>query len=136
MNNSRSKQKPVVIITAAALVILIAVFAAVWYFTRPAAQSGAKTITVSIVNAKASNRELTIHTDAEYLRPALEQEKLIAGEESAYGFFVKTVNGYTANGDAQEWWCFTKGGESLTTGVDATPIADGDQFEITMTVGY
>ena len=36
----------------------------------------------------------------------------------------------------QEWWCFTKGGESVNTGVDSTPVADGDAFEITFTVGY
>lgn len=78
----------------------------------------------------------TISTDAEFLRGALEQENLIAGDESQYGLFVKTVNGITADDANQEWWCFTKGGETLFTGVDTTPIADGDKFEITLTVGY
>ena len=66
----------------------------------------------------------------------LEQEGLVAGEESEYGLFVKTVDGYTADDSNQEWWCFTKNGESLTTGVDTTPIADGEHFEATLTVGY
>ena len=75
-------------------------------------------------------------TAVEYLRGALEQEALIAGEESDYGLFVKTVDGVTADDANQEWWCFTKGGEMLETGVDSTPIADGDTFEITLTQGY
>ena len=29
-----------------------------------------------------------------------------------------------------------KGGEMVNTGADQTPIADGDTFELTMTVGY
>lgn len=49
---------------------------------------------------------------------------------------VTTVNGVTADSSLEEWWCFTKGGETLNTGVDSTPIADGDHFEITLTTGY
>ena len=98
-------------------------------------QAGSKTITVDIVMSDGTTTK-TITTDAEYLRGALEQEKLVAGDESQYGLFVKTVNGYTVDDSKQEWWCFTKGGEALFTGVDDTPIADGDKFEITLTVGY
>ena len=98
-------------------------------------QAGSKTITVDIVMSDGTTTK-TISTDAEYLRGALEQEELIAGEESQYGLFVKTVNGYTVDDSKQEWWCFSKGGEALFSGVDDTPIADGDKFEITLTVGY
>ena len=100
------------------------------------AQTGAKTITVDINMPDGTTDTVTIQTDAAYLRGALEQEKLVAGEESQYGLFVKTVNGYTVDEGKQEWWCFTKGGETLFTGIDDTPIADGDKFEITLTVGY
>jgi hypothetical protein len=100
------------------------------------AQTGAKTITVDINMPDGTTDTVTIKTDAAYLRGALEQEKLVQGEESQYGLFVKTVNGYTVDDSRQEWWCFTKGGETLFTGIDDTPIADGDKFEITMTVGY
>ena len=66
----------------------------------------------------------------------LEQENLITGSESEYGLFVETVDGETADSDAQEWWCFTKGGEMLMTGVDDTVIADGEHYEVTFTVGW
>ena len=98
-------------------------------------QAGTKTITVDIITVDGTTTK-TITTDAEFLRGALEQEQLIVGEESQYGLFVKTVNGITADDSRQEWWSFTKGGETLFTGVDTTPIADGDHFEITLTVGY
>ncbi len=100
------------------------------------AQTGDKTITVDIVMPDGTTDTVTIKTDAEYLRGALEQDKLVEGEDGPYGLFVKTVNGYTVDDSKQEWWCFTRGGETIFTGVDETPIADGDKFEITMTVGY
>ena len=52
------------------------------------------------------------------------------------GLYVTTVDGVTADDGNQEWWCFTLNGETINTGVDTTPIADGDHFEITLTTGY
>lgn len=118
-----------------ALVIVVAALIGVYFATRPATSAADKTITATVV-ANGEEEAFTIHTDEEYLRGALESIDLIAGEESEYGLFVTTVNGITADDANQEWWCFTKGGESLNTGVDSTPIADGDAFEITLTVGY
>ena len=118
-----------------ALVIVVAALIGVYFATRPATSAADKTITATVV-ANGEEEAFTIHTDEEYLRGALESIDLIAGEESEYGLFVTTVNGITADDANQKWWCFTKGGESLNTGVDSTPIADGDAFEITLTVGY
>ena len=118
-----------------ALVLVVAALIGVYFATRPATSAADKTITATVV-ANGEEEAFTIHTDEEYLRGALESMDLIAGEESEYGLFVTTVNGITADDANQEWWCFTKGGESLNTGVDSTPIADGDAFEITLTVGY
>lgn len=97
---------------------------------------GSKEITVDVVFVDEETKTHKIKTDEEYLRGALEQEKLIEGTESDFGLFVITVDGYTANDDNQEWWAFSKDGESLLTGVDETTINDGDHFEITLTVGY
>lgn len=80
--------------------------------------------------------EFSFSTDAEFLRQALEEQKLVEGEESQYGLYVKTVNGVTADEAKEEWWCFTKDGEDVMTGVDSTPVADGDHFEITLKTGY
>lgn len=119
-----------------ALVVLLTVVGGLYIANRPGAVNGTKKITVTVVDAQQQSQEFGINTDAAYLRGALEQENLIAGEDSSTGLFVKTVHGITADDSKQEWWCFTKNGESLMTGVDTTPIADGDAFTITLTTGW
>ena len=121
---------------ALAAVVLLATLGTLTYLNRPAANAGARHITVAVVDGAQQTTRFAIATDAQYLRQALEQQNLIAGDQTDFGLFVKTVNGITADDAKQEWWCFTKGGEMLETGVDTTPIADGDQFEATLTVGY
>ncbi len=117
------------------LALLITAAVVVYVKTRPEPVDGAKTITVQIVYDDVS-KTVEINTDAEYLRGALEEKELISGTESEYGLFVKIVDGRTADDAKQEWWCFTKGGETVMTGVDTTPIADGDAFEVTLKAGY
>ncbi len=95
-----------------------------------------KTITVTVTDDKGEDTVFTITTTAEFLRGALEQEKLVQGDESEYGLYVKVVNGIEADYDKNgAYWGFFKGGEYLPSGVDTTPIADGDAFEIVYTKG-
>lgn len=94
------------------------------------------TVTVTVVHGDGSSKDFTVKTDKETLGEALTDEKLIDGEVGPYGLFVKTVDGETADDDAQEWWCLTKGGESVETGVDSTPVEDGAAYELTLTVGW
>lgn len=124
------------LVLALAAVLLLATLGGLYLANKPASTAGSKHITLTVVDAQQKSTQFSIATDAEYLRGALEQEKLVAGEESAYGLFVKTVNGVTADDSKQQWWCFTLGGESLMTGVDTTPIADGNAFTATLTTGY
>lgn len=98
--------------------------------------AGSKTITLTVVHGDGTSNDITVSTDAENLRDALESEGIIAGEDSSYGMFVQTVDGETADDGEQEWWCLTKGGEMWNYGVDDTEIADGDVYEFTLTVGY
>ena len=125
-----------IVLAVVALIAAVAVLLGVYAATRKPAQAGAKTITVDVVLTDGSDTVSTLTTDAEYLRGALEEAGMIEGSESEYGLFVTTVNGVTADDAKQQWWCFTKGGETLETGVDTTPIADGDAFEITLIEGY
>ena len=46
------------------------------------------------------------------------------------------MDGETVDDANQEWWCLTKGGESVETGVDSTPVEDGATYEWTLMVGY
>ena len=55
--------------------------------------------------------------------------ELIAGDESEYGLYVKMVNGITADYDADGvYWAFYINGEYAATGVDSTPITEGESY--------
>lgn len=95
-----------------------------------------KALTVTVVYGDKTSDTFELDTDEEFLRGALEEQGLIQGDESEYGLFVKTVNGVTANDANQEWWAISKNGTLLETGVDTTPVADGDSFDFTLTVGW
>lgn len=116
----------------AALAVAAALLLGLWYFNRPQPQPGEKTVVVEVVHADQSEKEFTCHTDAEYLGELLTEEKLVEGEMGPYGLFITTVDGETAQDSLRQWWCITKGGQRVDTGADATPIADGDHFELTM----
>lgn len=120
------------LLAVAALAVVAALLLGVWYAARPQTQAGDKTVVVEVVHADASAREFTCHTDAEYLGQLLLEEKLAEGEPGAYGLFITTVDGETAQESLRQWWCITKAGERVDTGADSTPIADGDHFELTM----
>lgn len=130
------KKNKKLILAVSVLAALVLIVGAVFMLNRPATAAGAKDITVQVVFADGSDKVHELKTDAEFLRGALEEAKLVEGSESEYGLFVTTVDGVAANDANQEWWCFTKSGEAVMTGVDTTPIADKDHFEITLTVGY
>ncbi len=99
-------------------------------------ESAEVTITVQIKGSDGNVTYFVITTKAEFLRGALEQEALIEGDESEYGLYVKVVNGERADYDKDgAYWSFLKNGEYLMSGVDTTPIADGDIFAIEYTKG-
>ena len=76
------------------------------------------------------------NTDAEYLGEVLKSEKLVDGEDGEFGMFITTADGEQADDSKQQWWCITKAGEQVNTSADQTPVADGDEFELTLKEGY
>lgn len=130
------KKNQKLIAALAGFAVLIAVLAGIYVCTRPEAQAGGKTITVSVVHRDGSEKSFTFQTDAEYLAQALVAEGLIQGEESEFGLYVTAVDGEAADYSAdQSWWYLTKGGEAWMTGASETVIADGEHYEWTFTVG-
>ncbi len=133
MSKPNKKQ---ILILALMLVALIALFAFVYTQTAAKPAEGAKTISFSVVHGDGSTKQFTLNTDAEFLRGALDAEKLIVGTEEQYGLYIHTADGETADEAKQQWWCLTKSGEQVNTGADATPIADGDSYELTLKTGW
>ena len=74
----------------------------------------------------------TLHTDAETLGAALVAEKLVEGEESQYGLYIKKVNGMTADYEIDKsYWSISKDGKDLMTGADGEKITDGAHYALT-----
>ena len=91
---------------------------------------GAKTVQVE-VKAGGQSVTFTIHTDKQTLGEALLEHGLIAGEQGAYGLYVKFVNGIEADYDKDKtYWSFYKNGRYMMSGVDTTVIADGEHYEL------
>ena len=123
-------------ILAAALIILCAAAGILFQMNKPETVTGAKIIDVIVIHADQTENAFSYETDAEYLGEVLLENKLAEGDSSDYGLFITTVDGEAADSSKQQWWCITKDGESVTTGADSLPIADGDQFELTLMEGY
>lgn len=125
------KNKRALIIGCIVLVVLVAAFGLIYQQMRPASSNpdGTKKFTLEVVLADGSTSTHNITTDAEYLGEALLEESLIVGDASEFGLFVTTVDGITADDSKQEWWALYKDGEMTVTGVDITPVEDGDIFE-------
>lgn len=128
-------QKPL-IIAAIVFVVLIVAGVVIWQATAPKGTEGEKAYTFTVIDAEGNETVHNLTTDHEMLGDALLEEGLIEGEDGEYGLFVKTVGGITADDANQEWWCLTKGGEAVMTGVDSTPVEDGAAYEFTLTVGW
>jgi hypothetical protein len=83
---------------------------------------GEKTIAVT-VKAGEDSVVFTINTDKSTVGEALLEHDLIAGDEGAYGLYVKFVNGIRADYDTDKaYWAFYINGEYAMTGVDTTEI--------------
>lgn len=85
------------------------------------------------VEVKAEDKAVTftLKTDKENLGAALLEHDLIAGDQGEYGLYVKFVNGIEADYDKDgHYWSLCKDGGPVMTGVDSTPIQDGDHYEL------
>lgn len=90
---------------------------------------GSTEFALTVVDKDGNETLFEIHTDKETVGEALLELELISGDEGEYGLYVKTVNGITADYDTDGvYWAFYINGEYAMTGVDATPITEGDSY--------
>ena len=103
-----------------------------------AAQSGAAiekgegqtAFTLQVVGADGQQTDFAIHIDEKTVGAALLKLELVAGENSQYGLYVKTVNGVTADDKAKQYWAFYVDGKYAEKGVDATEIVAGATYAL------
>lgn len=135
MEKKQSDRKKI-IIGAVILVVLLAAFAVIYVVFGPKAAQGSKEYILKVVDDNGETTEYTGHTDAEYLRGALEEleksdDLTIEGEESDYGLFIDTINGVTADYSKDKaYWALYVNGEYGNYGVDSQPLTDGDIYSL------
>ena len=121
------------LIGAAALIAVIAVLALVSFVFREKPVQGQKSITIEVIDNTQNSTVYEVHTDAEYLRQAMEEAKGLEffGTESEYGLMVETVNGVTPDYNVDgAYWSFYVNGAYCNYGIDSQPVEDGDAFVI------
>ena len=90
---------------------------------------GETEFTFTIVDTDGTETGYEIHTDKTIVGDALLELDLIAGDESEYGLFVKTVGGITLDFDTDgKYWAFYADGEYASAGVDTTNITAGAEY--------
>ena len=124
------------IIAVVALVAVIAVMAGIFVATRPEPVAGGKNITVTVVHKDGSEKVFQYATDAEYLGEVIVAEGLVNGEEGPYGLYFDTVDGETADWNAdQSYWSILIGEEYATIGADGIALTDGGAYSLVYTIG-
>ena len=90
---------------------------------------GAVVFDFVVVDAEGKETSFEIHTDKVMVGDALLEVALIDGEDGDYGLYVKSVNGTTLDYDKDGmYWSFYINGEYAMTGVDVTPITEGETY--------
>ncbi len=81
------------------------------------------------VDLDGNSTHYMIKTDKETVGEALVENGLIAGDDSEYGLYVKTVNGITLDYDKDgKYWAFYEENAYANQGVDSTPIKEGGVY--------
>ena len=124
------------LLAAAAVVALIAVFIGVYTMTRPDTSAGSKAFSVEVVHKDTSSKTFTYKTDEEYLGAVLLEEGLVKGDVGQYGLYITEVDGEKADYNVDKgYWALYEGDEYATQGADTTPIEDGDRFKLVYAIG-
>ena len=90
---------------------------------------GSKSFELTIVDKEGTEHLYLIHTDEEMVGFALIAHELIEGEEGPYGMYIKSVLGQKLDYETDKmYWSFYVNGEYAMTGVDQTPILEGEQY--------
>lgn len=130
------------IVAVAILLVLVIGAALIMHFASPKAVEGAKTVTITVIDNNGEKKVYEVHTDAMYLRGAMEEAKGLefSGSEYDGSMVVETINGLTPDYAADgAYWAFyqdlnadgeTTVDEYCMYGIDTQPVNDGEAYII------
>ncbi len=126
-----------IIISLIVLVIAVCGFFLYKNLNEGKTTTGNKNIEVTVIGAKENYQKTHKHTtNAKTLGKALDEMGIIKADTSKATRFLTGVDGITADGNGQEWWNLKVNGTDSQTGIDDTPINDGDKIVLTLTTGW
>ena len=127
MNNKK------LVLAAVALVAVIALFAGIWFVTRPESTAGEKAFTLTVIHKDGTEKVFQLTSSEEFLGPALVKEGLIV-ESNSPGMY-NTVDGETSDySKDQSYWSFCIGDDPAMEGMNTTPITDGGVYKLIYTI--
>ena len=92
---------------------------------------GKTAFTMEVAQLDGTSITFTVNTDKATVGEALLELGIVAGDDTEYGLYVKTVNGVTLDYDTDgAYWAFYINGEYAATGVDATNIESGAVYAL------
>lgn len=129
------KQKITLVSVFATILVVIGVIAGVLNYR--STQAGVKEFKLEVVSERDGYLEVTdCKSGTEYLGEFLRTYESCIWEDSTYGIYIKGFDGMMEDIDNQFWWCVTVNGESVMTGADEIPLADGDTYTFTLMQGW
>ena len=92
---------------------------------------GAKSFPLTIVDKEGNAITITVNTDKETVGEALTELGIVEGTMGEYGLYMTHVNGIPAIWEEDGYyWSFYINDEYAMTGVDQTPIAEGETYKL------
>ncbi len=135
MSNPETAKAPgkgrLIAVLIAVVVVLAIVLVCAGNLFAPKTTEGAKSITISVVDDAGEISTYEVKTDAEYLSEVFDEvdELTVEGYESSYGLYITTINGVTADYDADcSYWSIYVNGEYGMYGADSQVVTDGDEY--------
>lgn len=122
------------IIAIAVLIIVAVAFFAVYAGSNKATE-GIKAYSVEVVAADGESTVIEATTDKEYLQDAMDELAATGklsydGIDQTAGFMIQEINGERAVYEEDgSYWSIYVNGEYGTLGINAQPIADGDEYK-------
>ena len=118
-------------IALGALILVVAVFVAVFALTRPETHKGDKHFTVTVVHSDGTEKTFDCYTDEEFLDKALLRDGIITGHDDVYGLVIDSADGEEAIWERDSaYWSLYIGDAYATTGISQTPVEDGAHYKL------
>ena len=90
---------------------------------------GAVSFSLDIVDKEENHISITVKTDKETVGEALLELGIVEGTQGDYGLYMTHVNGIPAIYEEDgSYWAFYVNGEYAMTGVELTPIVEGESY--------